>query len=37
MDCFRKVSASSESLLNEDVKGLAPKYYKYLKTLPEIH
>lgn len=37
MDCFHKVSASADSSLNEDLKGLAPKHYKSLKKLPEIH
>lgn len=37
MDCVHKVSASSDSSLNEDAKGLAPKHREYSKKLPEIH
>lgn len=29
--------ASSDSSLNDDLKGLAPKRCKYLKKLPEIY
>ena len=31
-----EVAASSDSSLNEDLKGLAPKHCKSLKKLPEI-
>lgn len=37
MDCFHKANPLCDSSLNEDVKVLAPKHYKYLIKLPEMN